>query len=99
MMYCSGHVLRGYGYGFMANGQNGWMGLLLLAGHLIFLIGIIVLTVILLRRHGSKVRMMQKQNDPALLILRERYALGEIETEEFNVRKQDLLPNPPAVKK
>jgi len=90
--------MRGFGHGFMANGQNGWMGLLPLACHLIFLIGIIVLVVILLRRHGSKVRTMQKQNDPALLILRERYALGEIDTEEFNRRKQDLSPNHSAVK-
>jgi len=98
MMHGRGLVVRGFGHGFMANGQNGWMGLLPLACQLIFLIGIIVLAVILLRRHGSKVRMVRKQNDPALLILRERYALGEIETEEFNQRKQDLSPNPPAVK-
>ena len=97
-MLGSGHVMRGFGHGFMANGQSGWMGLLPLAGHLIFWIGIIVLAVILLSRHGSKVRMMQKQNDPALLLLRERYALGEIDTEEFNQRKQDLSPNLPAVK-
>lgn len=99
MMYGSGHALRGYGYGFMANGHNGWMGLVPLAFHLIFMIGIIVLAVVLWRRHGSKVRMMQKQNDPALLILRERYAIGEIDTEEFNGRKQDLSPNPPTVKR
>jgi putative membrane protein len=99
MMYGSRHVVRGFGHGFIANGQNGWMGLLPLACHLIFWIGIIVLAVILLRRYGSKVRMMQKQNNPALLILRERYALGEIDTEEFNRRKQDLSPNSPAVKR
>lgn len=99
MKYGSGHLVRGFGHGFMANGQNGWMGLLFLAAHLIFWIVIVVLAVILLRRHGSKVRMMQKQNEPALLILRERYALGEIDTEEFNQRKQDLSPNSPAVKR
>jgi len=102
MMHGSGPVMRGYGQygqGLMANGQNGWMGLLPLVCHLIFFIGIIILVVILLRRHGSKVRRMQKINDPALLILRERYALGDIETEEFNAREQDLSPNPPAVKK
>ena len=26
MMHGSGHVMRGFGHGFMANGQNGWMG-------------------------------------------------------------------------
>lgn len=99
MIFGSGHAMRGFDHGFMAIGHNGWMGLLPLACHLIFLIGIIALVVILLRRHGSKVRMMQKQNDPALLILRERYALGEIETEEFNQRKQDLSSDPPVVKR
>jgi len=99
MKYGSGPAMRGFGHGFMMNGQNGWMGLLPLALHVIFLIVIIVLAVILLRRHGAKVRIMKKQNDPALLILRERYALGEIETEEFNQRKQDLSENPPVVKK
>jgi len=97
-MQGSGHVMRGVGHGFMANGQYGSMGLIFLACHLIFLLGIIILAVILIRRHGSKVRLLQKQNDPALLMLRERYALGEIETEEFNQRKQDLSPNSPAGK-
>ena len=102
MIHGSGPVMRGYGQygqGLMANGQNGWMGLIPLVFHLIFLIGIIILVVIVYRRHGSKVRSMQKLNDPALLILRERYALGGIDTVEFNSRKQDLSPNPPAVKK
>ena len=98
MIHRSGPVMREFGHGFMANGQNGWMGFLPLAAHLIFWIVIIVLAVILLRRYGSKIRMMHKQNDPALLILRQRYALGEIDTEEFNQRKQDLSPNPLTVK-
>ena len=93
MMHGSGHVMRGFGPGFYANGQNGWMGFIPLACHLIFLIIIVILAIIFLRRHGSKVRTMQKQNDPAIKILRERYALGEIETEEFERRKQDLKIN------
>ena len=85
-----GNVMHGYGWGFMANGHAGWLGFLPLACHLIFMIIIIVLAVIFLKRHGVKVRKLQKQNDPALLILRERYAQGQIDTEEFNARKQDL---------
>ncbi len=98
MMHGSGYAMREFGHGFMTNGQYGSTGLIILACHLIFLIAIIVLAVVLLRRHGSRVRQIQKQNDPALLILRERYALGEIETEEFNQRKQDLSPSSSAVK-
>lgn len=93
-----GNVMHGFGPGFMANGQIGWMGLLPLACHLIFMIIIIVLAVVLLKRYGKRVRAKQKQNDPALLILRERYALGEIDTEDFNQRRQDLSPSSPTTK-
>lgn len=79
----------GHGYGYM-NGYAGWMGLLSPALHLVFFIVIILLAIILLRRHGSKVRMFKKQNDPALKILGERYAQGEIDTEEYNQRKHVL---------
>jgi len=85
-----GHVMRGFGSGFMVNGQNGWLGFLPLACHLIFMIIIIVLAVIFMKRHGAKVRRLAKQNDPALLILRDRYAQGEIDTEDFERRRQDL---------
>ena len=85
-----GNVIHGFGPGFMENGQTGWLGLLPLAFHLLFMIIIIVVAVILLKRHGKKVRAFQKQNDPALLILRERYAQGVIDTEDFERRNQDL---------
>jgi Predicted membrane protein len=90
-----GNGMRGFNHGFgyshgIMNGYGGWMGLLPLALHLIFFLVIILFAVVLLRRHSSKVRIFQKQNDPALRILRERYAQGEIDTEEYNQRKQDL---------
>lgn len=85
-----GNIMHGFGPGFMANGYTGWLGWLPLACHLSFMIIILVLAVVLWKRHGAKVRAIQKQNDPALLILRERYAQGEIDTEEFDRRKQDL---------
>ena len=94
-----GNMMRGFGHGFMANGQTGWMGFLPLACHLIFMVIIIIIAVICLKRHGAKVRAMQKQNDPALLVLRERYALGEIDTEDFNQRRQNLSPNSPDTKR
>jgi putative membrane protein len=97
MMYGSGNLvrgggnaMRGFNSGFMAYGHNGWLGLIPFACHLIFLIIIIVLVVLIMKRHGKKVREIQKQNDPALLVLRERYARGEIDAEEYNRRKQDL---------
>lgn len=90
MMHGSGPVMRGFDHGFMMNGYYGWMGLFPLAFHLLFLIVIIVFAVIFLHRHASKVKQNQKLNNPALLILRERYAQGQIDTEEYNSRKKDL---------
>ncbi|WP_083642662.1 SHOCT domain-containing protein [Desulfosporosinus metallidurans] len=89
MMHGGGNVMRGFGQGYMTYG-HGWMGFLPLVSHLIFFIVVVVLAVIFMRRHGAKIRTNQTQNDPALKILRERYAQGEIDTEEFNQRKQDL---------
>ena len=36
-------------------------------------------------------RGREERSDPALQILRERYARGEINKEEFDARKKDLL--------
>ncbi|WP_407310186.1 SHOCT domain-containing protein [Desulfosporosinus sp. SB140] len=90
MMHGGGNIMRGYGQGMVFNAHSGWLAFIPLAAHLIFLIVLILLGVIFLRRHGARVRLYRKQNDPALKILRERYALGEIDTEEFQRRNQDL---------
>ncbi len=90
MMRGNGPAIHGFGHGFYAIGQNGWMGFIPMALHLIFWIIIIIVAVVLIKRHGSKVQTIQKQNDPALKILRERYALGEIDTEDYERRKLDL---------
>lgn len=94
MMY-GGVGMRGFshglglGNGFM-NGYGGWMGLLPMVLHFVFFLILILIALIILRRHSSRVRKFQKQNDPALKLLRERYAQGEIDTEEYNQRKQNL---------
>ncbi|MBP1759558.1 MAG: putative rane protein [Firmicutes bacterium] len=87
MMHGRGLVMRGFDHGFMMNGYHGWLPM---AFHLLILVGIIILAVILLRRHATKAKKNQRLNDPALLILRERYAQGQIDTEEYNSRKRDL---------
>ena len=99
LMRSGGYAMRGAGHGFMVNGSIGWWGLIPLACHLIFMSILVILAVVIRRRHAAKVRMIQKQNDPALLLLRERYAQGEIDTEEFNRRKEDLSPSSAAVKR
>ena len=80
----------GYGYGGYGGGY-GWMGMMGIIMPLIFGIGIILLGIYLFRRNSSQVHTngLGRRNS-GLDILRERYARGEIDTAEFQIRKQDL---------
>lgn len=69
------HMMDGWGWG---------MGL----GWLIFLAILILIVIVvwrLLQGQGSS-----RSEDSALEILRQRYAAGEIDREEFEARKRDL---------
>jgi putative membrane protein len=75
----------------MMNGQ-GWAGMGIgMIGMAVFWILILVLIVVLIGRllgyGGSDDR---RQSKTALDILRERYAAGEIEREEYEQKKRDL---------
>jgi len=81
-------MMGGYGYGGYGGmgGGYGWMIL-----PIIFCIGIILLGIFLFRRNSSQVQKNEysKQNS-GLDILRERYARGEMDSAEYQSRKQDL---------
>lgn len=69
----------------------GWIGGLIAAA---FWIGVVVLAVILLR--GELPRLQDRfGGSPALRLLEERYARGEISREEFLERRQVLAQSPP----
>ena len=75
----------GYGYG---GGGYGWMGIVM---PLIFGIGIVLLAIYVLRRNPSRIQAGEySKHNSSLDSLRERYALGEIDTAEYQSRKQDL---------
>lgn len=84
--------MMGYGYGM---GGFGWIGSLLFIALLV--LGIVYLVRAVEpgrgndRRHDRprEDRELPRQDD-ALRILRERYARGEIDRDEFEQRKKDL---------
>lgn len=88
MMGNWGNMMGGWGNGGYGGGGYGWMGIIM---SLIFGIGIILLGIYLFRRNSSQVHTngLGKQNS-GLDILRERYAHGEIDSTEYQSRKQDL---------
>jgi len=86
---------------FMFDGGIWWMGAIFLALRLAVL-GIIILIVYkLFKQQSNKPRMTETTRhesgkttlgeDDALRILRQRYAKGEIDTEEYQHRKSELV--------
>ena len=82
-----GNMMGDWGNGGYGGGY-GWMGMMM---PMIFVIGIILLGMYLFRRNSSQVHTNGhgKQNS-GLDILHERYARGEIDSTEYQSRKQDL---------
>ena len=82
-------------------GHGGWGGEALLSGISFLVLAIVVvvfLGVLLLRNRGGftfggglATPTPRPLADPALLLLRERYARGEIETAEYEERRHRLL--------
>jgi len=78
----------GYGGGFCGGfgGGIGWMGMAL---HALVWIAVIVAGVYLFRRWSHHGCCTKKNN--ALDVLNDRFARGEISSEEYQQRKRDLL--------
>lgn len=76
---------------FLAEGQW-WIGLLSMAMYLVFWAVVIIFAVRLFKKYfAEKAAPPGPEADSALTILRERYARGEIDAEEFKQKKSDLL--------
>lgn len=78
------------GYGYM---NNGWgLGLGILGGvvELAFWVFVVLAIVYVIKHVVSEKKHLVKGEDTALKILRERYAKGDINKEEFELRKSDL---------
>ncbi|SHI01847.1 putative membrane protein [Sporobacter termitidis DSM 10068] len=86
-------MLMYYGNRMMGGGRYisyGWQALVCLAFLILIVLGIIALVrYIRFTGHGHKIEMPTV--NPALQILQERYARGELSDEEYRVKKAELL--------
>lgn len=81
----------GYGpYGGTYGANFWWMGIAGLLMQLIFWVAIISFGIYLYRRYSHRIPTGGFDSRNPLTILRERYARGEIDSEEYHRRKQDL---------
>ncbi|MCO5386891.1 MAG: SHOCT domain-containing protein [Desulfosporosinus sp.] len=78
-----------WGYGTLYGNGSWWIGLVMMAVHILFWGFIIWFGVSLFNRSGGRSKLTNGGNE-AMEILRERYAKGEIDTVEFNRRKEVL---------
>jgi len=83
------HNFYGPGGYSIAQGNFWWMGASMIV-HLLFWIVVIYFTVKLVNIYFHKPNDFKVKEDTAMGILRERYAKGEINSEEFQQRKAEL---------
>ena len=84
------HMGYGMGSGMMGSWGFGWFGgIFMVVFWILILVGVIFLIRWLVQSTG-KDRATGGGTNSALEILKERYARGEIEKEEFDIKKKDL---------
>jgi len=71
-------------------GGDFWLGLASMAMYLLFWAVVIFIAFRIFKKYLPRLASMRKKEDTALSILRERYARGEIDAEEFARKKTDL---------
>lgn len=86
-----GNMMNGWGYSGYGIGGYWWMGIIGIVIHFIIVVGLIFLALHLFRRYSLQSRQggIGRQAS-GLDILRERYARGEIDSEEYQSIKRDL---------
>lgn len=83
--------------GYYENGWGGGVGVAMMAMMFLFMAGIIAVIVYAIRSasHGEWNNAPRvPAADGALAVLRERYARGEIDHEDYEQRQVQLLKNP-----
>ncbi len=84
------HNFYGPGAQFAGQGNFWWLGLISMLAHLLFWVIVIYLAIKLIHKYFPGISVFREDEDKAMSILRERYAKGEIDREEFILRKSEL---------
>lgn len=79
-----------WGYMGNYNGGWGWMGFGMIGMSLFWILLIVAIVSLVKGMWGVSASAERRQEKAALGILKERYARGEIEKEEFEQKKRDL---------
>jgi putative membrane protein len=90
--YGGGYGGWGMGPGMMGWGYYGmgWIGMIIMIAFWVaVIVGIVFLIRWIIHSTGSSIRKGDPEDSP-LEILRRRYARGEIQKEEFEIKKKDL---------
>lgn len=75
-------------------GESFWLGLVSMAMYLLFWGVVIIIAAKMFKKYFVRMGYPKSREDNAMSILRERYAKGEIDAEEFKRKKADLEETP-----
>lgn len=84
------HPFYGPSSQLLQAGNYWWIGLTSMAIYLLFWAVVIIFAVKFLKKYYLKMESPRVNEDKAMSIIRERYAKGEIDAEEFKKKKTDL---------
>lgn len=84
------HPFYGPSSQLLQAGNYWWIGLASMAMYLLFWAVVIVIAIKFFKKYCLKVKKSKSIEDDAISIIRERYAKGEIDAEEFKKMKADL---------
>ncbi|SHJ24194.1 putative membrane protein [Dethiosulfatibacter aminovorans DSM 17477] len=76
--------------GELLNGGTWWLGLISMVLYLLFWAVVIFIVLRLFKKYYTMWNQQGSREDTAMTVLRERYARGEIDEEEFRSRKAVL---------
>ena len=84
------HPFYGPSSQLVSDSSSWWLGLISMAMYLLFWAVVIVIAIRIFKKYFPRIIQHEAKEDTAMTILRERYARGEIDAEEFKRKKADL---------